>query len=527
MDNETRSMKIHRKHRFYAGNSFAFIFIFSLLVLPFETFATQRDSQMKNTKNLGQIFTPQYLVADILDEAGYTLGNNILEKHVIDNSCGTGAFLDEIVRRYCNSYLNIHKDKKRLSEQLSTYIHGIELDTAVYRSCLHRLSAIAEEFELPKINWDIRNADALLVKDFDGKMDFVLGNPPYVRVHNLEDKTCKVKTFNFSTGGMTDLYLVFYEIGLRMLTDTGILCYIAPSSWTNSIAGHRMREHLRKNGCLRSFVDLGHFQPFNATVYTAIVTLTRGNTERIFSYKVYEAPSKIKFIEHLVYDDVFFDDALYLGPSSIIHNFRKIKTSKIPHHVYVKNGFATLADAIFIADEFPFEKYTIPVIKASTGKWRKGFFPYDINGKPIPQDKLFSDKKIAAYLEKHKEFLLKGKSKSEHTDWYLYGRTQALKDVYRDKYAINTVIKDISSIKLNHVKTGEGVYSGLYILTDINETTLKKILFSDSFIRYITMLKKYKSGGYYTFSSKDLEQYLNYELDKCFSQSENQIIINN
>lgn len=517
MNAEKKKVWICRIVRFLAGCLFAPIFLLSIFAFPLGTFAKQKEPQMTKTKTMGQIFTPQYLVSDILDEAGYTITNNILEKHVIDNSCGDGAFLEEILRRYCNAYLSVHKNKKHLSAQLSTYIHGIELDESAYKTCLKRLSAIAADFGLTGINWDIRNEDTLSVKDFDGKMDFVLGNPPYVRVHNLQGKTRQVKAFDFSTGGMTDLYLVFYEIGLRMLTDTGVLCYIAPSSWINSLAGHNMREYLRKSGGLRSFVDLGHFQPFKATAYTAIVTLTSGGAQN-FSYKLYEGPNKIKFVEALRYDDVFFADALYLGTSREIYNFRKIKTSNTLNYVKVKNGFATLADDVFIADEFPFDKYVIRVIKASTGKWRKGFFPYDTNGKPLPSKKIFADRKITSYLEKHKELLLKGMSQKEQEDWYLYGRTQALKDVWKDKYAINTVIKDITSIKLNHVKAGEGVYSGLYVLANVDYATLKKVLMSDSFIEYIKVLKKYKSGGYYTYNSKDLEQYLNYKLGEYFLQ---------
>lgn len=41
-------------------------------------------------KNSGQVFTPDFLVSNILDYVGYTEGN-ILQKHVIDNSCGDGG----------------------------------------------------------------------------------------------------------------------------------------------------------------------------------------------------------------------------------------------------------------------------------------------------------------------------------------------------------------------------------------------------------------------------------------------------
>ena len=101
----------------------------------------------------------------------------------------------------------------------------------------------------------------------------------------------------------------------------------------------------------------------------------------------------------------------------------------------------------------------------------------------------------------------------------MFGRTQALKDVSKPKYAINTIVKDLSSIKLEFVSQGCGVYSGLYILTKIDFETIKELVCSENFIEYIKLLKNYKSGGYYTFSSKDLEQYLNYKLTEKYGQS--------
>lgn len=108
---------------------------------------------------------------------------------------------------------------------------------------------------------------------------------------------------------------------------------------------------------------------------------------------------------------------------------------------------------------------------------------------------------------------------NENSYWYLFGRSQAIKDVAKRKYAINTIIKDKKSIRFELVPEGSGIYSGLYILTEIDSTIIKETIISDDFINYIHLLKNYKSGGYYTFSSKDLEQYLNYKLTKKYGQS--------
>ena len=63
---------------------------------------------------------------------------------------------------------------------------------------------------------------------------------------------------------------------------------------------------------------------------------------------------------------------------------------------------------------------------------------------------------------------------------------------------------------LNPVKApaGTGVYGGLYILCE-DEHQLD-CLKTEGFLNYVKSLRKYKSGGYYTFSSKDLENYLNW-----------------
>ena len=50
-------------------------------------------------KSKGRVYTPEYIVKNILDMAHY-IGKNMFKKHVIDNSCGDGAFLCEIVCGY-------------------------------------------------------------------------------------------------------------------------------------------------------------------------------------------------------------------------------------------------------------------------------------------------------------------------------------------------------------------------------------------------------------------------------------------
>ena len=327
-------------------------------------------------KNSGQVFTPDFLVSNILDYVGYTEGN-ILQKHVIDNSCGDGAFLCCIVDRYCKDYIAQNESILGLKEDLERYIHGIEIDTVAYNDCILNLDTVISKFGVQGVKWNILNCNALSVSAFDNIMDFVIGNPPYVRVHNLGLNYEDVKSFSFGKDGMTDIYLVFYELGLRMLNKNGKLCYITPSSWLSSLAGTNMRNYIIKHKNLVSLIDLGHYQPFDGAItYTMIALFDKQKAYGYIDYYVYSEKCKSKvYVDTIPYEDMLIDGKFYIGTCKELSLLRLIKNTKLPcNHAKVKNGFATLADKVFIKN-VPFEKFTIPILKASTGKWERGFFP--------------------------------------------------------------------------------------------------------------------------------------------------------
>ena len=472
----------------------------------------------KAVKQHGRVYTPDYLVKVILDFGGYDKPN-ILKKHVIDNSCGDGAFLTEIVRRYCASFLTQKQDLSKLKHELETYIHGIELEAVECDKCILNLNKVVEEYGISKLKWDITNADTLTVDRFNAKMDYVVGNPPYVRVHNLEESYEIVKKFKFAEGGMTDLFIVFFEIGFNMLAKGGLMCLITPSSWLGSLAGTHLRQHIYTHQNLSGVIDLEHFQPFEATTYTFISRFSKSKKNSQIDYYTFDGEKlKAKFQEKLSYSDIQIGKNFYFSKKTHLSLLNNIKTTYGYPYVSVKNGFATLADKVFISD-FDFTEGTIDILKASTGKWSKCIYPYDKKGKPLPLKDFMNNTEAYNHLLSHQDKLSKSRDIEDDKFWYLFGRTQALKDVSKVKYAINTLIKDKGSIKLECVPQGAGIYSGLYILTDIEFETIKQLVYSEDFINYIKLLKNYKSGGYYTFASKDLEQYLNYKLSEKYGQS--------
>ena len=472
----------------------------------------------EHVKKHGRVYTPDNIVKLILDFGGYNT-ESILQKHVIDNSCGDGAFLVEIADRYCSHFLQISNDTSTLKNELELYVHGIELDESECEKCKNNLDKVTEKHGISNVNWDIINADTLTIDHFNGKMDFVFGNPPYVRVHNLDSSYEAVKKFKFAEEGMTDLFIVFFEIGFKMLAKGGLMCLITPSSWLSSLAGKSLREYIFAHQNLSGVIDLEHFQPFEATTYTLISRFSNSkkyDSVECFNYD--ENQLDKRFQDNISYDNIRIGKNIYLSKNENLELLRKIKLSHSYQYVSVKNGFATLADKVFIGD-FDFSEGTIKILKASTGKWSKCIYPYDGVGKPLTQNDFMKNEAAFNYLLSHKKKLAKGRDIEDDKYWYLFGRTQALKDVSKTKFAINTIIKDTESIKLEIVPKGCGVYSGLYILTDIEFEIIKQLIVSEDFIEYIKLLKNYKSGGYYTYASKDLEHYLNYKLTEKYGQS--------
>ena len=233
-------------------------------------------------------------------------------------------------------------------------------------------------------------------------MDFVIGNPPYVRIHNLKTNKNLLREYLFNNRGMTDLYITFYEIGLRMLNDTGCLTYISPSSFFTSLAGRTMRDYLYRNSLITKLCDLKHFQPFAATTYTTIVVLNKKNiNKKQLSYYLFNEKEQAPFfIDDLHYDDFYINGNFYFSNKKNLVEFKKILTNNAKTDICIKNGYATLADGVFINDfDQISSNYIIPVIKASSGKWTKIFYPYDENGNFIPEDSISKDKQLYNYLQ--------------------------------------------------------------------------------------------------------------------------------
>jgi adenine-specific DNA-methyltransferase len=231
-------------------------------------------------KNLGQVSTPDSIVDFMLDTVNYK-GETILNKHILDNSCGEGAFLKNIVKRYIKTAQEKKLDTKEIKKGLETYIHGIEINKTTHKNCVKNLK------EIFKANYDIKLADALSIKNYDKKMDFVVGNPPYVKIHNLNGE-CKNIIFQKQLKGMVNLYLLFYLLSFKQLKKTGKLIYITPSFFKGA-SSKALREKICQEKKLVRIYNFKHQQIFpNITTYPVIALFDNSQKSQKFDYSVVE-----------------------------------------------------------------------------------------------------------------------------------------------------------------------------------------------------------------------------------------------
>ncbi|MBN8646137.1 MAG: Eco57I restriction-modification methylase domain-containing protein, partial [Planctomycetes bacterium] len=111
--------------------------------------------------------------------------------------------------------------------------------------------------------------------------DCIIGNPPYIRVQELNKwapEECEFYKSKYKSAakGNYDIYVVFTERALSLLAPDGLLGFIMPHKFWQAQYGAGLRKLITDGKHLKAVVDFAHHQVFqNATTYTAIHVLQR------------------------------------------------------------------------------------------------------------------------------------------------------------------------------------------------------------------------------------------------------------
>ncbi len=469
-----------------------------------------------NIKELGQVFTPYYIVNFILDEVGYE-GENLLDKKILEPSGGDGAFLKEIIDRIITYAKEKRMSDDKILDIIKKNVYGIEIDKHKYKDLINNLVSkinlkISKNITDSFFDGNIIEGDSLKQKWKD--FDFIVGNPPYVRLHNLDKDYIDFlrNEFHSMKKGMVDLYYAFIEDAFKKVNDNGKISFITPNNFLVNNSGKELRKIIKNN--LASVYDFQSHKIFeSAMTYNCVFQINKNEDFDKKGYLPKIVRGKVEKYNKKKLE--YINDKIVIKKSS--NPFKILKEHK--PLLEFRNGLATLSDDIYISSDFKkvnekvchFNNYEIEcelvrdIVKISTGKKKKVIFPYEeIDGKAVvlKESKLRKSYPLTYKYFKENEYVLKRRSIDKNSPWYAFGRSQAINSIFSKKVIVKTLIKSKKDkISYDFIPKGVLVYSGLYSEYDINKKFISEFLERETLFNYLYTMGIDKSGGYKQFNS--------------------------
>jgi len=350
-------------------------------------------------KEQGIYYTPTYIVDYIVRN---TLGELLKEKNVniektkvLDPACGSGSFLikafdvlDEHYQQNDKDYNQTQLDFKtgttftRKVKILQNNIFGVDLDKqAVEITQLNLLLKIAEKgHRLPLLEQNIRCGNSLIddeklagdrafkweeqFKEImkEGGFNVVIGNPPYVRQEELSEIKPYLEANYETYQGMADLFVYFFEKGLKILKEDGYFGMIVSNKWLRAGYGMNLR-NLLTGFWIEEFIDFGGLRVFaDATIYPCIIIV-----RKIKKPNPKIRICKIETLEFGSLADYVRNNSFFINQSELNEKewniqkgegnelLKKIRSSGLPIEEYVgakiNYGIKTGLNEAFIIDE--------------------------------------------------------------------------------------------------------------------------------------------------------------------------------
>lgn len=100
--------------------------------------------------------------------------------------------------------------------------------------------------------------------------NIIIGNPPYIEHKKLKSISGVLKEQYETYSGTADIYVYFYEKGIKLLADKGVLCYITSNKFIKTSYGEKLREYLVKRK-IEQIIDFTDVHVFEALVASCII----------------------------------------------------------------------------------------------------------------------------------------------------------------------------------------------------------------------------------------------------------------
>jgi adenine-specific DNA-methyltransferase len=405
------------------------------------------------TSEHGEVFTRRWVVELILDLVGYTADRDLVEMRAVEPACGSGAFLVPMIERLVGSARLHGRDLFDASAAIAAVdllTRNVDLGQTAVRQALSQLDVPANRAEELAGAW-IRQGDFLLEPPAERSADFVVGNPPYVRLEAVARERSDAYRLACKTmGGRADVYIGFYEHGLSALRDDAMLGFICADRWMRNAYGARLRAMVSEEWAVETIISMTGVDAFEDEVdaYPAITILRRGEqnegplaveaTPRFDSAAASEvvelmAESKTDHVHRPGYRGARLG-AWFSGPGGWPHGSpdrlatiadleaRYPALEDTTTGTKVGIGVATGADRVFITEDASVveEERLLPMalprdIASGVVQWSGKYLvnPWDTNGLVNLEDW----PRLSSYLSQHRE-LLAGRHTAKNGRWH-------------------------------------------------------------------------------------------------------------
>ena len=252
----------------------------------------------------------------------------LLTLKVCDPACGSGAFLNQALSYFIEEHKFVDDI---IAELTNTPLRLFDTDLQILENNIFGVDINEESVEIAKLSMWLRTAQPgrklsdlsnnikcgnSLIDDVEvagekafnwekefpavfekGGFDVVIGNPPYVRMQNIDINSRVYFSHKYTTAYQNyDLYVLFTEKIPALINSNGRAGYIMPKKFITSEYGEPLKKFIYDGKLLESFVDFSDVQIFeDATTYTGMFFFKKGQ-EAYFDYKkIIEDPQKSLF----------------------------------------------------------------------------------------------------------------------------------------------------------------------------------------------------------------------------------------
>ena len=243
------------------------------------------DLQVPGTRPIdsdehGEVFTRRWVVELILDLAGYTADRDLAAMTAVEPSCGAAAFLGTMVERLLTSCRQHGSDIASASNAIRAF-DLVEDNAEIARKGI--VTQLIDSGVGPRDAESLASAwvtsgDFLLADHDEESVDFVLGNPPYIRLENVPaERNAAYRQACPTMRGRSDIFIGFIEMGLRLLRPEGALGFIVADRWMRNQYGAALRSLVSERFSVDAVIEMHDVDAFEEEVsaYPAVTVIRR------------------------------------------------------------------------------------------------------------------------------------------------------------------------------------------------------------------------------------------------------------